>query len=79
MVVIKINYKSQKGVPFKSYDAPVYFDPINLDKVGPWFLVGGESISDKSLTVDAQKTGRVELDEAAKKKLEQLGYIQTDQ
>ena len=30
------------------------------------------------LTIEKQQANRVELDDAAKKKLEQLGYIQND-
>ena len=41
--------------------------------------MGGESIQDDSLQLEQQQAGRVELDDAAKKKLEQLGYIQSDE
>ena len=55
-----------------------YFKMHNDAQLGPWYLVGGESSNDTALTIEKQQANRVELDEAAKKKLEQLGYIQND-
>ena len=58
--------------------ASILFQDAEGTKQGPWYLVGGESSSDTALTIEKQQANRVELDEAAKKKLEQLGYIQND-
>lgn len=70
-----------KGTTFQvlPYDAPISFAPIGGEALGPWYLVGGESIQDDALQLEKQQAGRVELDDAAKKKLEQLGYIQSDE
>ncbi len=69
----------QKGEQFQilPYDAAISFQ-VDEETKGPWYLVGGESVSDGSLILERQAATRVELDEAAKKKLEQLGYIQND-
>ena len=70
----------QEGDAFQilPYDASITFQNAEGDSQGPWYLVGGESSTDTALVIEKQQANRVELDEAAKKKLEQLGYIQND-
>ena len=70
----------EKGDSFQilPYDASILFQDTEGAKQGPWYLVGGDSSNDTALTIEKQQANRVELDDAAKKKLEQLGYIQND-
>ena len=76
----KQSLQVQKGEQFQilPYDAPISFQTQTGEQQGPWYLVGGESTTGTALSIEQQKASRVELDDAAKKKLEQLGYIQND-
>ena len=76
----KVTMDVEKGDSFQvlPYDAPISFQDSTGIKQGPWYLVGGESVGQGSLQIEEQTATRVELDDAAKKKLEQLGYIQND-
>ena len=69
----------EKGDSFQilPYDAQSISRCREQNKV-PWYLVGGESSNDTALTIEKQQANRVDLDEAVKKKFEQLGYIQND-
>ena len=67
--VIAICYRSRKGLLFKCFPMMHRFLLLRRvkKKLGPWHLVGGESIQDDSLQLEQQQAGRVELDDAAKK------------
>mgnify|MGYP000044173466 CR=1 FL=1 len=71
----------EKGESFQilPYDAAVYFSGTeqNGEKLGPWQQVGATNPSEERwLHVESSSGNEVELDDKAKKMLEQLGYIQ---
>ena len=63
------------------YDAPVHFDPTEGAATGPWKLIGGAVPSDESgLSISSTgSAAQVDMDEATRKLLEGLGYIQEEE
>ena len=76
--VSNIPVMSGESFQILPYDAKVFFKEIEGEKIGPWQLVGGDSVVLNALKVEAQGAQKVELDEKTRQNLEKLGYIQKD-